>query len=105
MRRIFHPSLVASDAGRARKDVIVNVHVSDVKTLDSALINVLVKMKGMVGRDDMDVTWVFLSRKTSFWPRQALFQAYLLVGKVAQIRATRERDRSDDFRLVLYDTL
>jgi len=105
MRRIFHPSLVASDAGRARKDVIVNVHASDVKTLDSALISVSVKTKGMAERDDMDVTWVFLSRKTSFRLRQALFQAYLLVGKVAQIKARRERDRSDSFPLVLYDTL
>ena len=63
MRKIFLPSLVASDAERARKDVIVNVLASDAEMLGSVLISASARTREMVARAVMDAIWAFLSRR------------------------------------------
>jgi hypothetical protein len=58
-------NLAAKDAERARRVAIVNDLASGAKMQDLAQTNVSVRMRAMAGRDDMDVTWVFPSRRKS----------------------------------------
>jgi hypothetical protein len=64
------PNLVASDAARARRVVIVKDHVNAAKMPDSVLISASVKMKAMVEKVVMDDTWVFLLRRMMLKPPQ-----------------------------------
>jgi len=93
MRKIYPPNLAASDAVRARKDVIVNVLVSDAKTPVSVLINASARTKAMVEKDAMDDIWVSRSRRMRPVQRpRPCFLGSLLVAVEAQIRARRGSD-------------
>lgn len=95
MKKICLPNLAAKDAARARRDVIVSVHVNDVKMLDSAPISVSARMKEMAAKVGTDAIWAFLSRKTnSVWRRTSSRLAYLLELRLVRIRARRENDSS-----------
>lgn len=102
MKKTCHPNLVANVAERARRVVIVKDHASVARTLVSALISVLARMRATAAKADMDVIWVFQSRRMILLWKLLYFLLLWLEAKAAQTRARRERGSVDAARKLEY---